>query len=113
MIELATFDADTIDRNYDSRKMRDILTRAVTDTLVKNEDAPNKTGNKIPGLKPEVGIDGIPRLHNPFLRLVNKEINSTSKITSLENLTVGSVLVFQDESTRTRYWRIDETDASI
>ncbi|MFZ2255765.1 MAG: hypothetical protein WAW59_02510 [Patescibacteria group bacterium] len=35
------------------------------------------------------------------------------KISNITNLTVGSVLIFQDESEKTRYFRIDETDASI
>ncbi len=115
-IELATFDAHAIDRHFDSKKMKDILTRAITNSLVKNEDTPKKMEGITKKLVPEIGDDGIPRIHNPFLQLIKSQIiqkNGTAKIQKIEKLTAWSVLIFTDEAEKTRYFRIDETDASI
>lgn len=35
------------------------------------------------------------------------------KIANILSLISGSVLIFQDEAEKTRYFRLDETDASI
>ncbi|NRH20659.1 hypothetical protein HOO68_01300 [Candidatus Gracilibacteria bacterium] len=115
-IELATFDADVIARHFDSKKMKEIITRAVNKDLEKNKETSFQRTGITRDLQVEVGEDGIPKIHNSFLRKLKEDLrgkNGSSKILNIENFVVGSILVFRDESDRARYFRLDATDISV
>jgi hypothetical protein len=115
-VDLATFDINTIDRYFSSTKMKDILSRGITNTLIKNDESPAKTSGFTKDLVPEIGEDGIPRIHNPFLQLIRSKItgsNWISKIQKIENLRAWSVLAFADEAEKVRYFKINDTDIDL
>jgi hypothetical protein len=53
-IEIATFDADRIDRHFDSKRTKDILTRAISKKFAKNEETPTQSAGITRDLPPEV-----------------------------------------------------------
>ena len=53
-IELATFDADRIDRHFDSKKTKDILTRAINNKFAKNEEITTQSSGITRDLQVEV-----------------------------------------------------------
>ncbi len=115
-IELASFDAVRIDPYFDSKKTKDVLTRAINNKFAKNEETVARSTGIARDLHAEVWPDGIPRIHQAFLAKVQDVIRTKdgiSKISNIENLVVGSILIFQDESDKIRYFRIDATDVSI
>lgn len=115
-IDLSTFDINQIDRSFSSKKIKDIITRAIHNDLEKNKTSLSPKNGITRDLVPEIWEDGIPRIHNPFLDLVKSKIvnkNWISKIKNIENLIVWSTFIFTDEADRIRYFQINETDTSI
>lgn len=53
-IEIATFDADRIDRHFDSKKTKNILTRAINTKFAKNKDIPAQSTGITRDLQAEV-----------------------------------------------------------
>ena len=53
-IEISTFDADRIDRHFDSKKNKDILIRAINNKFAKNEETPMQSAGITRDLPPEV-----------------------------------------------------------
>lgn len=96
--------------------MKEIITRAVNKDLEKNKETSFQRTGITRDLQVEVGEDGIPKIHNSFLRKLKEDLrgkNGSSKILNIENFVVGSILVFRDESDRARYFRLDATDISV
>ncbi len=115
-IEIATFDADHIDRHFDSKDTKNMLTRAINNKFEKNKNIPTQSTGITRDLQADIWTDGIPRIHQAFLSKIRDSIGNkdgSSKISNIENLIDGSVLIFQDESDTMRYFRIDATDVSL
>lgn len=96
--------------------MKEIITRAVNKDLEKNTDTSSQKSGITRDLQAEVGEDGIPKIHNSFLKKLKQDLrgkNGDSKIHNIQNFVVGSILVFRDESDRARYFRLDAVDMDV
>ena len=115
-IDFSKFDIDHIDQYFSSKKMKDTIARAIIDDLEKNKIALGNQTGFIRDIIPEIDENGLPKIHNGFLKKIIETLpskNGTSKIANLEKLVAWSTLVFQDEAGKTQYFNLDATDIDI